>query len=78
MKINSGLYTVNRTPIKQFFLKQGFYDLERKLSVLSVSTGVPIIVVCIYFKDMFPDIQPELLDNMLVRLKTFYKVTEVL
>jgi hypothetical protein len=77
MTLDADSYRVN-VPAIQNMLKDKESEAERieHLSVISVALGVPIIIVCCYYGELFGFSEP--LKDMIERLKKFYTVTEVL
>lgn len=76
MVLDADKYRVNVKPIKELTIDQTPEERIKFLSMLAVSTGVPIIIVACYVGELY-GFSPEL-NAYIERLKNFYTIKEVL
>lgn len=76
MTLDADHYRVNVSAIKNMLKEKSDAERMEAIGVISVSTGVPIIVVCCYVGELFGF--SEELKQRIETLKAFYHVTEVL
>ena len=80
MKINVNTYRKAVTPVLDGVIGRYIRDnmplvAQDIITIVSVATGAHIIAVAYLYKERYPE--SEGLEDMIARLKKFYKVTEI-
>lgn len=75
MTLDADHYRINVQPIADLTREKTEAERIQMLGVLAISTGVPIIICCVYLGELY-GFSEELVKTM-ERFKTFYHITEV-
>jgi len=75
MILDADNYRVNIPAIQGLMKDKSEKERFEMIGTISVATGVPIIIVCCYYGELFGFSEP--LNEMIERLKKFYGVTDV-
>ena len=76
IKLDADQYRINVNAIEQHLKDKDDVDRLESVSKLAIMTGVPIVIVAVYIKELYPDLPG--INGKLLRLMDFYDVNEVL
>ncbi len=76
MTIDTTKYRVNIPYIQYILAEKTLKERYEFISILALTTGVPIIAVCVYVLELYG--KDEYVEGLLNRLKQFYLVTNIL